>query len=202
MLRTIKQSVQLSGYTKLYEPGHKNTDGSFIYSSIQKFIVVFVFFLSLTACSTKSDKKYFDEAQKYFDQKKYLEAVQSYEKLVKYHSQSDLAPQALFACGKIYQDNLIPSLSKKASLRKAVYYYREIYNRYQNKPAAEKALFMMAFIQANELNEIDSAKASYNLFLQKYPKSELAESARLERDNLGVSPDEILKKKLESRATK
>ncbi|MFA3781513.1 tol-pal system YbgF family protein [Melioribacteraceae bacterium 4301-Me] len=160
---------------------------------------VYLLLVFLIACSTKSDKEYFEEANKLLEQKKYGKAIESYEELVKHHSKSDLAAKALFACGKIYQSQLLPNIPKQASLNKAIQYYRELYFKYGNKPEAEKALFMIAFIQANELNLPDSAKVNYDLFLQKYPKSELTESAKLERDNLGLSPDEILTKKLENK---
>jgi len=54
---------------------------------------------------------------------------------------------------------------------------------------------MSAFILANELQKLDLAKESYNLFLQKYPSHELANSAREELNNLGIPAEEILKKK-------
>ncbi len=165
---------------------------------MRRYPLILLAFVFITACSSKSDKEYFDLAKKNLDEKNYTEAVKNYEALAEHHSGSDLAPQALFACGKIYQSQLIPGLSREASLHKAIEYYKKVYNDYGDKPDGQKALFMIGFIQANELNQIDSARTTYDLYLQKYPNGELAESAKLEKENLGLTPEEVLKKKLEN----
>ena len=55
-------------------------------------------------------------------------------------------------------------------------------------------MFSTGFIYANNLNQVDSARAAYTLFLEKYPQSELAASAKGELENLGRTPEEIIGK--------
>ena len=55
---------------------------------------------------------------------------------------------------------------------------------------------MAGFISANELNNFDEATSIYKQFLKEYPDNELAASAQAELDNMGLSPEEILQKKL------
>ena len=55
-------------------------------------------------------------------------------------------------------------------------------------------------IQWNELGELDSAKATYQKFVEVYPDNEMAESARTELANLGLSADEILAKQMEEKS--
>ena len=51
---------------------------------------------------------------------------------------------------------------------------------------------MMGFVYANDLGNADKAKQTYEDFLKRYPKDELAESARAELKNLGKTPEQIL----------
>ena len=54
---------------------------------------------------------------------------------------------------------------------------------------------MAGFILANELKEFKEAGKMYNLYIQKYPNGELADDAKIELQNLGKSPEEILSHK-------
>jgi hypothetical protein len=42
--------------------------------------------------------------------------------------------------------------------------------------------------------KFDEATKSYKLFLEKYPNDPLAVSAKEELDNMGIPPEEILKR--------
>ncbi len=62
-------------------------------------------------------------------------------------------------------------------------------------PEGERAptvMFMMAFLYNNELQQIDSARKYYELFMAKYPDHELAASARFELETLGKAPGDYL----------
>ena len=74
----------------------------------------------------------------------------------------------------------------------AIGYYKRILKDFSDKPEAESALFMMGFIQANEINQIDSARTTYQTFIKKYPGSSMLSSVNLELNNLGKTPDQIL----------
>ena len=45
----------------------------------------------------------------------------------------------------------------------------------------------------NDIKNIVKARAAYQDFLQKYPKSDLANDATLSLQNLGKTPEEIVK---------
>ena len=55
---------------------------------------------------------------------------------------------------------------------------------------------MSAFLYANEIGNLEFAREKYELFLEKYPEHEMAASAQPELDNLGISAEEILQKKI------
>ncbi|WP_268761450.1 tetratricopeptide repeat protein [Candidatus Chrysopegis kryptomonas] len=53
---------------------------------------------------------------------------------------------------------------------------------------------MLGFIHANELNDYKKAKIYYQKFIEKYPNSELATSAKFELENLGKEPEKIIQR--------
>ena len=151
-------------------------------------IIVFV----LVGCHSKSEKEYFDSADVNAKAKNYSEVVKEYDLLAKDYPKGDLTCKGLFESAKIYHSLLIPNLTKVESLKKAVEYYKRVSDEFEGKPEAEQSLFMIGFVQANELNQLDTAKSTYETFIKKYPNSQLINSVKLELNNLGKTPDEIL----------
>jgi len=50
---------------------------------------------------------------------------------------------------------------------------------------------MVGYVQANILNDIDQARITYKIFLEKFPDHELTPSVQFELDNLGRDINEI-----------
>lgn len=162
-----------------------------------KLILGFVSFLILFGCSSnKTDKELFDEAQNHLKQDKIPEAVMAFEEIVNDHSESDLAPEALFQLAGLYQNKLIKSLSEKENLEKAIELFTKLHKDYPKSSFAPSGLFMAGFINANELQNYNEATKFYKQFLEDYPNDELAASAKAELDNMGLSPEEILQKNM------
>jgi len=153
--------------------------------------LIFVF------CSNQSDKDLYENAQNLITEKKYDEAVVIFEKLIETNKQSDLASSALFECAKIYQGQVLKNMNGNESLKKSVKVYKNVYEEYPNSEDAENALFMAGFILANDLNDLEGAKKIYQLYLEKYPNGQLADDAKVELKNLGKTPEEILKDKIQ-----
>lgn len=150
----------------------------------------------LTFCGGKTDKEIFDNALELANNKKYDEAVVIFEQLADDYQKSELAPKALFECAKMYQGKVIKSLEAEESLKKSVDFYKKINKLYPNSAEAEKSLFMAGFILANELEDFDNARTTYQQFLEKYPEGDLSDDAKIELENLGKSPEEILMQKV------
>jgi len=167
-----------------------------------KFFLILFSSLLIFNCSSKNDKDYFNEALQKVKEKKYFEALNDFNELLKKYPESKFAPQSIYEIAKLYHAQLIPNLGKEESLKKAINYYKKIFYEYKNSPEAERALFVAGFIFANELNQLDSAKYNYELFMKNFPESELTNSVKLELENLGASPDEILTKKMKSNVDK
>lgn len=153
----------------------------------------------LAGCSKKSEQELFNAGEKNMAEGKYAEAVEAYDTLVKDYPESPRAPKVLFEIGKLYQGKVVKNVSGTESLKKAVEYYGRIFKEYPKSAEAPSALFMVGFIQANDLRDFNAATASFKQFLTSFPNHEMASSAQAELDNMGLSPDEILKKNLEAK---
>lgn len=150
----------------------------------------------IISCSSKTDKELFAEATIYFEENKIPESITAYEKIVADFPESNLAPQALTQLAGIYHGKKIQTMSAAESLAKAESLFYSIYLKYPDSQEAPLGLFMAGFIQANELDDYQRATSTYNIFLEKYPGHELAVSAKEELDNMGLTPEEILRKNL------
>ncbi|UCH65152.1 MAG: tetratricopeptide repeat protein [Ignavibacterium sp.] len=153
--------------------------------------------LLLIGCSEKkSSEDLFNEGEKYLEESKIPEAVSSYETLINEYPNDKLAPDATARLASIYQNKQVKNIPETQSLLKSVELFRSIYDKYPESNQAPMGLFMAGFVEANELNDYDAATKTYNLFLKTFPDHELATSAKEELDNMGLTPEEILKKNI------
>ncbi len=149
----------------------------------------------ISGCSNRTPKDYLEQARQYISEENVEEAFINYETIIKEFPNSEFAPVAMAELAGLYQNKLIKNLTEKQSLEKAIQLFINVSEKYPQSSEAPKSLFMAAFIQANELNNYPEATKLYNLFIEKYPKHQLVASAKEELNYMGLSPDEILKKK-------
>ena len=77
---------------------------------------------------------------------------------------------------------------------KAVQLYYNVGEKMPDHPKAPTALFMQAFIYENDLQDLEKAKAAYELFLKRYPNDpDYADDAQTALQLLGKSPEEIIR---------
>lgn len=102
-------------------------------------------------------------------------------------------PEFLFKAGQ--QLGALASGTKNMALHnEAIQLFKRIQDNYPTNHYAEESLFLSGFVYENHLKDLDKAKAAYEEFVKKYPKSELVEDAQYAIENLGVAPEEILRK--------
>lgn len=65
---------------------------------------------------------------------------------------------------------------------------------YPDYPRTQAALFVKAFIFETKYENYDMAKKIYEQYLVMYPDGEFAESCRSSIENLGLTPEELVKK--------
>ena len=152
--------------------------------------------IAVSCSSVETDFELFKKGKTLVEQKNIPEAVAAYEQLLREYPKSTFADSTLYNLASIYQYVMVPNLNKKESLLKAAEYFKRIYDEYPDRGLAPAGLFMCGYIQANELKDFDAATKTYKLFIEKFPDSEFAVSAKAELDNMGLAPEEILKKNL------
>ena len=166
---------------------------------MRKFIsaILLITIVLIAGCS-KNDNDYYELAQKNMDAKNYATALEYFQKIVDEYPNGKHYKDALLQTGELNQGLVNKNISKEEAYARAIKAYAEFQQKYPDDKKAPQALFMIGFIQANELGQLEEAKATYNKFLELYPNSEMVESAKAEIENLGLSPDEILKKKMQN----
>jgi TolA-binding protein len=105
------------------------------------------------------------------------DAIGDFQMLVQKHPKSDKVPEAMFAMAAIY-------LNSKKEYVKAESVYTKLVMDFPEHPTAEGAAYQRARIFIEHLRKPDSAIAAYELFLQRYPNSLPATSARSELEDL------------------
>jgi len=159
--------------------------------------LLFLTLVLFVGCSSKkTDKELFEEAQTNIQQQKYPEAAMAFEELTNNYPESSLTPNALSQLASIYQNQQIKTLSEKESLEEAIQLFKKLHDEYPASEYAAPGLFMAGFIYANEVQNFEEAAKCYQQFLKEYPNDDLAASAQAELDNLGLSPEEILEKRM------
>lgn len=160
-----------------------------------------LFILLLTGCTKKTDNYYMNEAAKALSDNNYSAAISAYDNLVSDYPTSPKAPYALFQTATFYQNKQVKreNLTDAQSFEKAVQRFESLYNKYPNDKLASRALFMAGFIQSNDLRQFPQAKATFNIFLQKYPGDELVVSVKEELNDMGLTPEEIIQRQPNSK---
>jgi len=151
----------------------------------------------LIGCSNKkSAVDLFNDGEAFLNESNIPEAVSSFETLISDYPDDNLAPDATARLASIYQNKQVKNVPETESLMKSIELFRSIYEKYPDSEQAPMGLFMAGFVEANELQNYEAATVTYNLFLKTYPDHELATSAKEELDNMGLTPEEILKKNI------
>ncbi len=100
----------------------------------------------------------------------------------------------LFGCSKL-SENEYYSLAKEnyaeQNFELAINNFRSLIDNYPESIHSSEALFMLGFINANDVKDYDEAKKYYQKFIEKYPDHELIGSATYELDNLGKDINEL-----------
>jgi outer membrane protein assembly factor BamD (BamD/ComL family) len=73
----------------------------------------------------------------------------------------------------------------------AVENFKIILEKFPEGETAAQSTFMLGFIYANSLENLEEAKKYYTLFIEKYPDHDLADDAQYELNNLGKDINDL-----------
>lgn len=71
--------------------------------------------------------------------------------------------------------------------------FKHIMSKYPDYKNIPTIMFLTGFVYDDQLQDYESAKKYYNEFLAKYPESDFADDARISLQNLGKTPEELIK---------
>lgn len=103
------------------------------------------------------------------------------------YPQDSMASEYLFQLGLLYQ--------KQRKFDQAINAFDKVYREYPDSKHARNAVFLQGFLYANVLNNYDKAREKYQLYLEKFSAADakMTNDVQLELQNMGKSPDELLK---------
>jgi len=113
------------------------------------------------------------------------ELIQAYQDFAENHKDSPEAPAYLYKAADL-------SLNINKSKESLDLYNRIIY-QYPDYQKVPECLFLMGYIYENYFQELGKAKEIYESFLSKYPNHDFADDARVSIENLGKSPEELIR---------
>ncbi len=114
-----------------------------------------------------------------------LKLIDEYAAYSKDFPEDELAPEYLFRAAEICRSIKDP--------QRAVEFYKNIVENYNNYEKTPYCTFLIGFTYDNELHDMLKAKESYKKFIEKYPEHEFVKDAKILLENLGKSPEEIIK---------
>ncbi len=76
--------------------------------------------------------------------------------------------------------------------KSAIQHLDSMLKNFPKSNLVEEALFLKAYTLENSLRDFNAAKTAYQVFLNKYPKGELAADAQFSLNHMGESPEELL----------
>ena len=131
------------------------------------------------------EKRLFAPEAVSFDKVKADSLLTLYLNFVKDHPKDSLAPQYLFKAAGISMNS--------GDGTKALNLYDQFLKDYPDHPHAAMSLFFKGFVYENILRNLESAKEAYLQFIEKYPNDEFNDEARLALQNLGKTPDQMIR---------
>ena len=160
-----------------------------------KWIFFLVVMAMVTACSPSRDKsaskikaaedRLYSPAAGYFNRASADSLLRMYVDFMNRFPKDTLVPEILFKCGSM-EMNL-------GEGDKAVSYFGRYIQDFPGKRRAPVCLFFQAYVYENILHKLDKAKELYLNFAEKYPSHVLANDAKLAVENLGKSPEQMVR---------
>lgn len=134
---------------------------------------------------TQMEDQIFSETSNKIDLEQTAKLVDMYITFADRYSKSEEAPDYIFRAADISMNLLDPN--------KSVELFDRILDNYPEFEKYPHCLFLKAYVYENELHNLDKARELYLEFLEKYPDHDFADDVQVSLDNLGKSPEELIR---------
>lgn len=169
---------------------------------MKSFVYSLLFILFLASCSniTKQEEsnsqvtmndintledELFNESMTIPDADKAQKLVDMYVQYADQNPKDSISPDFLFKAADICMNFRAPVRS--------ISLFNRIINNYPQYPNLATAMFLKGFVYEDQVQDYTSARKSYTDFLEKFPNNEFSDDARVSLQNLGKTPEELIK---------
>lgn len=129
------------------------------------------------------EKKY--GATVYSDFAKAKELIAAYDEFVKKYPKDTVSARFLFEAGRL-------SMNTNQG-KDAVKYFDKVITDFPDYKKKPDCMFLKGFVYDELLKDLAKAKEAYLAFVAKYPSHELVDDAKASIDNLGKTPEQLIK---------
>ena len=150
--------------------------------------------ISLTSCKNAQEKQ-FDEIIKIekslFGEQSDLndsianEFITKADLFIKTYKDDPRNPELLFKTGEVFNG------LKHYDF--AIRRFQQVFLNYPKSPKAAESIFICGFIYDGNLQNYSEAEYYYRKFIKAYPNHPLAKDAKITLDNLGKTPEEMVR---------
>lgn len=120
-----------------------------------------------------------------FNKEKADSLLALYEVFIKENPKDSLSPGYLFKAANIVMNS--------GNGARALSLFDQYVKDYPDKPKASLCLFFKAFVYENIMQDMDKARETYLLFIEKYPSDDFTKDAKMALMNLGKTPDMLVR---------
>jgi outer membrane protein assembly factor BamD (BamD/ComL family) len=131
------------------------------------------------------EKRLFSPQSTSFDKAKWDSLINLYESFSKNFPNDSLVPGYTFNAANISMNT--------GNGQKALALFDQIITRYPNYSKAPLCLFFKGYVYENLEHDLGKAKEIYLQFIEKYPNNEFVSAAQASIQNLGKSPEQMVK---------
>ena len=132
-----------------------------------------------------AEDELYDVDEGFVDRGKALALVDMYESYADTYPDDSLSVEYLFNGAEICL-NL-------GEGQRSIDLYDRVILEYPDFAKVPESLFLKGYVYENYLGDLEQARIIYSLFLEKYPDNEFADDAAISIQNLGKSPEELIK---------
>ena len=166
-------------------------------------LILVLIIVVLSGCSPSREKsvktitgletRLFSPAATGFDKVKADSLLSAYESFMKHFPEDSLTVKITFKAA-----NLSMNMGDGT---KAIELFDKFIEKYPDNPKAAVSLFFKAYIYENQIKNLDKAKEIYLQFIEKYPEGDFTNDAQIALQNLGKSPEQMVREFEEKRKT-
>ncbi len=160
---------------------------------MNKYIICFVLALLFVGCSNNDPAKRIETLEKEaFTTENAInpdiasDLVSAYCDFADAYPNDEKSPEYLFKAVDVSMNLNEP--------QRTISIIDRLVKEYPEYPRTQAALFIKAFIFETRYNNLEMAKKIYEQYLEMYPNGEFANDSRASIENLGLTPEELVKK--------